>query len=130
SGDGLYHSFMFPHAPLVVSQRGIFMQKSLAQLQSTSPKRPVRRSGNAQRFIPVLAVLMLLGMWQLIAALKIYPTFIIPPPGAVAARFYEVLLDGTLWAHTQVTLSDRKSTRLNSSHVKISYAVFCLKKKM
>src|SRR5690606_39584566 len=27
------------------------------------------------------------------------------------------------------TLRDRKSTRLNSSHVKISYAVFCLKKK-
>src|SRR5690606_41788383 len=28
-----------------------------------------------------------------------------------------------------VDLGDRKSTRLNSSHVKISYAVFCLKKK-
>src|SRR5699024_12698686 len=27
-------------------------------------------------------------------------------------------------------LKDRKSTRLNSSHVSISYAVFCLKKKM
>src|SRR5690606_42080363 len=26
-------------------------------------------------------------------------------------------------------VKDRKSTRLNSSHVKISYAVFCLKKK-
>src|SRR5690606_40394110 len=26
-------------------------------------------------------------------------------------------------------VQDRKSTRLNSSHVKISYAVFCLKKK-
>src|SRR5690554_6982909 len=26
--------------------------------------------------------------------------------------------------------ADRKSTRLNSSHVRISYAVFCLKKKM
>src|SRR5690554_7172899 len=26
-------------------------------------------------------------------------------------------------------LKDRKSTRLNSSHVRISYAVFCLKKK-
>src|SRR5436305_14058631 len=26
-------------------------------------------------------------------------------------------------------LTDRKSTRLNSSHVRISYAVFCLKKK-
>src|SRR5690242_20746170 len=27
------------------------------------------------------------------------------------------------------TTSDRKSTRLNSSHMSISYAVFCLKKK-
>src|SRR5207249_10792588 len=36
-----------------------------------------------------------------------------------------VLLDAALpvWAQ------DRKSTRLNSSHVSISYAVFCLKKK-
>src|SRR5690606_4133417 len=29
-----------------------------------------------------------------------------------------------------VLAADRKSTRLNSSHVKISYGVFCLKKKM
>src|SRR5690625_5338929 len=29
----------------------------------------------------------------------------------------------------QVNVADRKSTRLNSSHVAISYAVFCLKKK-
>src|SRR5690606_39759215 len=28
-----------------------------------------------------------------------------------------------------IRFEDRKSTRLNSSHVKISYAVFCLKKK-
>src|SRR5690554_7150342 len=28
-----------------------------------------------------------------------------------------------------VSTRDRKSTRLNSSHVRISYAVFCLKKK-
>src|SRR5690606_40387901 len=32
------------------------------------------------------------------------------------------------YANEQAT-ADRKSTRLNSSHVKISYAVFCLKKK-
>src|SRR5690606_41722784 len=32
-------------------------------------------------------------------------------------------------ATSRATRSDRKSTRLNSSHVKISYAVFCLKKK-
>src|SRR5690606_39718692 len=39
-----------------------------------------------------------------------------------------------LWFHCTVVVwprgpGDRKSTRLNSSHVKISYAVFCLKKK-
>src|SRR5690606_14220490 len=36
---------------------------------------------------------------------------------------------GTGWTAWPVTRADRKSTRLNSSHVKISYAVFCLKKK-
>src|SRR5438874_9058179 len=35
-------------------------------------------------------------------------------------------LDHTGWARP---VKDRKSTRLNSSHVEISYAVFCLKKK-
>src|SRR5690349_23452964 len=32
-------------------------------------------------------------------------------------------------APAQCWIQDRKSTRLNSSHVEISYAVFCLKKK-
>src|SRR5438445_9320093 len=32
-------------------------------------------------------------------------------------------------ARTGISSSDRKSTRLNSSHANISYAVFCLKKK-
>src|SRR5256885_3252003 len=31
--------------------------------------------------------------------------------------------------HPESTRPDRKSTRLNSSHLVISYAVFCLKKK-
>src|SRR2546430_10077698 len=38
------------------------------------------------------------------------------------------LYDGSLTAALLVT-ADRKSTRLNSSHSQISYAVFCLKKK-
>src|SRR5437868_8394712 len=32
------------------------------------------------------------------------------------------------WTAALTACSDRKSTRLNSSHVSISYAVFCLKK--
>src|SRR5690554_7780625 len=52
--------------------------------------------------------------------------------GASAAGFSEDLtalcaaLDA--WDGTY-NIKDRKSTRLNSSHVRISYAVFCLKKK-
>src|SRR6202012_1474882 len=42
------------------------------------------------------------------------------------------LLDGMIameLARTDCSIADRKSTRLNSSHTVISYAVFCLKKK-
>src|SRR3712207_8339505 len=35
---------------------------------------------------------------------------------------------GQLLALREVSAQDRKSTRLNSSHANISYAVFCLKK--
>src|SRR5437773_4368970 len=35
----------------------------------------------------------------------------------------------TLQRAAPLMLTDRKSTRLNSSHITISYAVFCLKKK-
>src|SRR3712207_8441878 len=37
--------------------------------------------------------------------------------------------DGGRAEHAEDELLDRKSTRLNSSHANISYAVFCLKKK-
>src|SRR3712207_8200608 len=37
--------------------------------------------------------------------------------------------DAALVAHPADEVQDRKSTRLNSSHANISYAVFCLKKK-
>src|SRR5690606_28848364 len=38
-------------------------------------------------------------------------------------------LEPRVMAMNDICVADRKSTRLNSSHVKISYAVFCLKKK-
>src|SRR5690606_41629293 len=55
-------------------------------------------------------------------------------PTAKNARNYtqcdSLLIGDRCGAHTFPYIeSDRKSTRLNSSHVKISYAVFCLKKK-
>src|SRR5690606_41764046 len=62
-------------------------------------------------------------------------TYLMSPGTAVSnpAASFRALL--TIYTTVQaeptgtVTVRDRKSTRLNSSHVKISYAVFCLKKK-
>src|SRR5256886_5328407 len=41
----------------------------------------------------------------------------------------ELLVHGHIEERAIVVEADRKSTRLNSSHSQISYAVFCLKKK-
>src|SRR5690606_41799132 len=48
----------------------------------------------------------------------------------IRRRALQVLLQQPLDVDTVRCGQDRKSTRLNSSHVKISYAVFCLKKKI
>src|SRR5690349_4707865 len=57
-------------------------------------------------------------------------------PGKWNALFYKTSNDLSHWSKTMPLAAeltagkrDRKSTRLNSSHVEISYAVFCLKKK-
>src|SRR5205085_10713666 len=42
-------------------------------------------------------------------------------------RFHQ---ESAMQGRLMLTLTDRKSTRLNSSHSQISYAVFCLKKKI
>src|SRR2546427_4035924 len=48
----------------------------------------------------------------------------------VGARFDGLVFGaGYDWTPDGRTIVDRKSTRLNSSHSQISYAVFCLKKK-
>src|SRR5690606_26782335 len=45
-------------------------------------------------------------------------------------RDIDMIMERTKVRPTVTGDVDRKSTRLNSSHVKISYAVFCLKKKI
>src|SRR3712207_8758301 len=50
------------------------------------------------------------------------PLFLTGSPGSLIAY-------GLLPPEDRAGIKDRKSTRLNSSHANISYAVFCLKKK-
>src|SRR5437660_9220965 len=54
---------------------------------------------------------------------------LLAPVGAVAANAVPLAKRVPTLEGRVVGLLDRKSTRLNSSHVAISYAVFCLKKK-
>src|SRR5690554_7745475 len=59
---------------------------------------------------------------------------VVPLRSAIQMFLSQNLWDGCLslvnWRMERLLfVIDRKSTRLNSSHVRISYAVFCLKKK-
>src|SRR5688572_31192759 len=49
--------------------------------------------------------------------------------GARGTSFGLAAASGAIDQLNENTIGDRKSTRLNSSHSQISYAVFCLKKK-
>src|SRR2546430_9189619 len=53
---------------------------------------------------------------------------VIPACGAIKNALVMPNSETTV-VHKEKRLRDRKSTRLNSSHSQISYAVFCLKKK-
>src|SRR5256885_10049909 len=50
-------------------------------------------------------------------------------PGATTASMYDRIMILPTSVTPRNPPPDRKSTRLNSSHLVISYAVFCLKKK-
>lgn len=85
------------------------MQNTILQTRDALLKYSANWPQNSKpwlrRLAPALVLAIILGLWQLITALAVYPAFIIPPPVAVVEKFYEVLLDGRLWQHTQVTLS-------------------------
>src|SRR5690554_7310196 len=101
----------------------------------------------------VIAVVIFLGTWQLLKesvnlAVDAVPKGIDPAtvrkhlerlPGVQSAHHLHIwalsIIENALTVHLVKPdpegddEADRKSTRLNSSHVRISYAVFCLKKK-
>src|SRR5437879_7407330 len=56
-------------------------------------------------------------------------TTLTTPSGTPASKEYSASLKVVIGVSSEGLTTDRKSTRLNSSHRCISYAVFCLKKK-
>jgi NitT/TauT family transport system permease protein len=57
-----------------------------------------------QAWLTLLAPVLLLAVWELVAWRRAYPPFVLPSPESVGRRFLDVAADGTLWAHTRVTL--------------------------
>src|SRR5690554_7507303 len=77
------------------------------------------------RYMFVLTV----SSWFIIALLSALPFYLSDNGISAADAVFEGTSGITTTGATVFTGLDRKSTRLNSSHVRISYAVFCLKKK-
>src|SRR5260221_4779982 len=79
-------------------------------------------------FAAVLSMIILIlgGIAQRALPIAEYPE-IAPPTVNITATYPGA--SAQVIADTVATPIDRKSTRLNSSHTVISYAVFCLKKK-
>src|SRR5438034_2217824 len=78
----------------------------------------------------LLAILAVSAVWGMavsvfmsVLAMLSFNYFFLPPVGTFT------VVDPQNWVALFAFLIDRKSTRLNSSHTVISYAVFCLKKK-
>src|SRR3712207_7784437 len=60
---------------------------------------------------------------------EIEPGSVLGLDGDIGVALHKQLVELVLALHEGGVPGDRKSTRLNSSHANISYAVFCLKKK-
>src|SRR5258708_16318770 len=76
------------------------------------------------------AILSLLWIPLWLATERLIPPAVQPRGAAGGVHSEGLLRDPRLWALVAANaIRDRKSTRLNSSHQIISYAVFCLKKK-
>src|SRR5215208_6130448 len=126
----------------------------MAQVAAASPSEQRRHRGVAWRVAATRAatiVLVLAALWGLWEGYKwLWETtgwtwpFVVDdttmphlhdivgafgdPATAGGPALIHPLLDAAWFTAKEAFAGDRKSTRLNSSHVAISYAVFCLKK--
>jgi len=66
----------------------------------------VSRESTSRIVLTLLGLGAFLALWQGVVWLGGYPPFILPPPGAVAARLVGLLADGSLWFHAGVTLRE------------------------
>src|SRR5690606_41593291 len=90
---------------------------------------PTRRSSDVLKRLPLQRRVE--GLGHRIVGTRPDPAHRLPHPVSATCRLVVRRCELTPVIRVENrSFQDRKSTRLNSSHVKISYAVFCLKKKI
>ncbi|MEO1443995.1 MAG: ABC transporter permease, partial [Chloroflexota bacterium] len=75
------------------------------QPTSTTRRFPLRRL--LRITAPLITFAIIISIWQIVAALEVYPSFLLPPPADVIEKFYEVTIgEGrvSLWVHLWATL--------------------------
>src|SRR5438132_7890914 len=125
----------------ILLERALAGPEALAQLSASKPIRAgleVRTAGGTVRVLAredelwrIALPAPALEFFESFGAVPL-PPYIRRAPDALDRERYQSLFarePGAVAAPTASLHLDRKSTRLNSSHTVISYAVFCLKKK-
>jgi NitT/TauT family transport system permease protein len=82
------------------------MDISLAQKQQKSQHPMAPAAARWQAWLPLITLAAFLLGWEVLVRLSDIPAFILPSPGAVAARLVSVVMNGTLFYHTLVTLAE------------------------
>jgi len=90
--------------------------EQIAKISQSSRLRPANQTSNLQRswwrkhrleFVVLPGGLLLfLGLWTLVTIIGNYPTFILPTPLSVFNELIEITVNGTLWHHSQATLTE------------------------
>jgi len=67
---------------------------------------PVRNLGRSRVYLVLFSLLAALVLWEALTRLMNFPAFILPGPGLVWARFWQIAVDGSLLRHTLATLQE------------------------
>lgn len=90
--------------------------EQIAKISQSSRLRPANQIDSLKRswwrkhrleFVALPGGLLLfLGLWTLVTIIGNYPTFILPTPLSVFNELVEITANGTLWRHSQATLTE------------------------
>ncbi len=70
------------------------------------PPREPRTMRMARIVLGIVSVVLFLLLWEGLVRWQQYPSFILPGPGDVWAKFLITIQDGSLWRHASVTLTE------------------------